>query len=89
MVESIKQNDKKISVELSQKATRTFQAKQLLKAVAQTKFSATLEPGTDKMKIVLVIQPKMENSDVLSQLQKLVQSLTEQLAIPKQKAVDK
>lgn len=89
MVESIKQNDKKISVELSQKATRTFQAKQLLKAVAQTKFSATLEPGTDKMKIVLVIQPKMEKSDVLSQLQQLVQSLTEQLAIPKQKAVDK
>ncbi len=89
MVDSIKQNGKKIVIELNAAATQKFAAKQLLKAVAETKFSATLEPGEKQMKIALVIQPKMNMSDVVVQLQKLTQSLAEELNVPAQKAVEK
>lgn len=87
MVASIKQNDRKISVKLSPSATKTFTAKQLLKAVAQTKFNASLQPGPKQMEIALVIQPKMQQTDVLVQLQQLTHSLAAEVATPVTKVV--
>lgn len=87
MITSIKQNNSKISVKLSSTATKMYQAKQLLKAVAQTRFNASLEPAKEQMQISLIIQPKMDMTDVLKQLQALANSLAEQVVVPAQKAV--
>ncbi|GBG94318.1 transcription-repair coupling factor [Ligilactobacillus salitolerans] len=89
MIESIKQQKKKIAVKLSKKATQTYSAKQLLKAVAETKFNASLEPDKDQTTLSLVIQPKMNEQDILEQLQALTKSLAAQAAKIQQKVAEK
>ena len=88
MLDSIRQNDQKITIKLSQKATSDLQAKQLLKAIAQTTLSASLNPGTTHTNISLVIQPKTTMPDVIGQLQNLTRSLAADETAPAKKAVD-
>lgn len=79
LINRIKQNGNKIVVQLSKKTTSQLPAKELLRAVAQTTFPATLGIKDECMQIDLTVQPTMSKQDIIEQLQILTKVLFDQM----------
>lgn len=79
MVEKIHQETPRIAITFAQQATDEFSSKQLLEAIAQTKFRATINSANKKYQIQLTVQPNMKNW-----LKQLI-ALVEQLSMTRQK----
>ncbi len=74
LIDKIQQNGSKLSIRFNIKASEEFSSKEFLKAIAQTKFRATINSLEKKYEIRLTIQPTMK--DWLDQLNKLVSELS-------------
>ena len=56
--------------------TAKLDTKDIFKALAKTKLKATVGIDDDKMKVKLVIQPKMQQDEWLAQLTQFVEQLS-------------
>ncbi|KRM19870.1 transcription-repair coupling factor [Ligilactobacillus hayakitensis DSM 18933 = JCM 14209] len=79
LVDKIKQTKDQILVTLSKVASQKLSAKQLLKATAASQYNATVGEENGSFKLKLVIQPKMGDSEILIELQKLLAVLAEEM----------
>ena len=59
LVDKIHQNQPKITITFSPRAGTEFSSKELLEAIAQTKFRATINTENDRYQIQLTVQPNM------------------------------
>lgn len=60
MVDKIHQEAPKITITFSPRAATEFSSKELLEAIAQTKFRATINTNNDQYQIQLIVQPNMK-----------------------------
>lgn len=78
MLTTIKQKQDDINLTFDKDASQFLTAPQIIQAVAQTRFKATLgETENGQMTVRLIIQPKMTQQDWLHQLLKLVKQLAD------------
>ncbi|AVK61845.1 transcription-repair coupling factor [Lactobacillus sp. CBA3605] len=82
LIEKIQRVDNDLQLTLSQVGTTKLDTKDIFKALAKTKLRATVGIDDDKMKVKLVIQPKMQVADWLEQLTLFVQQLGTVLLTP-------
>nr|WP_277949248.1 transcription-repair coupling factor [Apilactobacillus bombintestini] len=75
LIQKIRQVPKQIVVTLSSIGTQFYDSKQVLKAIAQTKFRSMVGTADSKMQITLIIQPTMSTQDWLEELTKFVVAL--------------
>ncbi|MFD1123810.1 transcription-repair coupling factor [Lentilactobacillus raoultii] len=61
MVEKIHQENQKVTITFAKQASETFSSKDLLAAIAQTKFRATVNSADHKYQVVMTIQPNMKD----------------------------
>ena len=80
LIEKIQRLDSDLHLTLSKQGTAKLETKDIFKALAKTKLRATVGIDDDKMKVKLVIQPKMSESAWLEQLTLFVQQLGAVLA---------
>ncbi|MFC6293804.1 transcription-repair coupling factor [Lactiplantibacillus daoliensis] len=80
LIEKIQRLDSDLHLTLSKQGTAKLDTKDIFKALAKTKLRATVGIDDDKMKVKLVIQPKMSESAWLEQLTLFVQQLGAVLA---------
>ncbi|WP_283679344.1 transcription-repair coupling factor [Lentilactobacillus sp. Marseille-Q4993] len=73
LVEKIQRKDFVLTITFSKMASKVFDSKQLLKAIAQTKYRAAVNSADDKYQIKLTIQKTMK--DWLDQLNALLSDL--------------
>lgn len=85
LIEKIQRTDDNLHLTLSKQGTAKLDTKDIFKALAKTKLKATVGIDDDKMKVKLVIQPRMQQSVWLEQLAQFVTQLGEILT-PAQRA---
>jgi transcription-repair coupling factor (superfamily II helicase) len=76
LIEKIQREDSDLQLTLSQQGTAKLDTKDIFKALAKTKLKATVGIDDDKMKVKLVIQPKMQQDEWLEQLTQFVEQLS-------------
>lgn len=74
MIEKVHQDGPRVTLTFAKQASEEFTSKELLAAIAQTKFRATINSADDKYQVVLTVQPNMK--DWLDQIIALSKSLT-------------
>lgn len=80
MIDKINRQRDQIHLLFSKTGSTLISGRDVIKAISETGFKATLGEGKDgAMKVRLVIQPKMKQDDWLDQLQQLVDSLAEKV----------
>ncbi|WP_047998866.1 transcription-repair coupling factor [Lactiplantibacillus herbarum] len=75
LIEKIKRDDQDLQLTLSKQGTAKLDTKDIFKALAKTKLKATVGIDDAKMKVKLVIQPRMQQDEWLEQLTQFVQQL--------------
>jgi len=75
LIEKIKRDDQDLQLTLSKQGTAKLDTKDIFKALAKTKLKATVGIDDAKMKVKLVIQPRMQQDEWLDQLTQFVQQL--------------
>ncbi|MBP5842274.1 transcription-repair coupling factor, partial [Lactiplantibacillus plantarum] len=76
LIEKIQRDDSELHLTLSKQGTAKLDTKDIFKALAKTKLKATVGIDDDKMKVKLVIQPKMQQDEWLAQLTQFVEQLS-------------
>ncbi|MGV0168060.1 transcription-repair coupling factor [Furfurilactobacillus sp. WILCCON 0119] len=79
LVSKIRREDDIISVTLSTQGTAQFSGEEIFKALSKTKLRATVGTNAGKMVVKLVIQPKMTETDWLTDLSAFVAALADQV----------
>ncbi|MFT8743247.1 MAG: transcription-repair coupling factor, partial [Lentilactobacillus hilgardii] len=74
MIEKVHQDGPRVTLTFAKQASEEFTSKELLAAIAQTKFRATINSADNKYQVVLTVQPNMK--DWLDQIIALSKSLT-------------
>ena len=77
LIEKIQRTDGDLHLTLSKQGTAKLDTKDIFKALAKIKLRATVGIDDDKMKVKLVIQPKMQTKEWLNDLTQFVQQLGE------------
>ncbi|UQS87048.1 transcription-repair coupling factor [Nicoliella spurrieriana] len=75
LIKKISNDAKAIIITMSKLGTTVFDSKDILRAIAQTKFRSTLEVVNDRIQIKLIIQPTMQQAVWLNELMQLIDSL--------------
>ncbi|MBW1604780.1 transcription-repair coupling factor [Lactobacillus sp. Sy-1] len=75
LIKKISNNKQSIIVTMSKLGTDKFSSKDILKAIAETKFRSTVEVVNDRIQIKLIIQPTMQQAVWLNELMRLIESL--------------
>ncbi|MHA8110667.1 transcription-repair coupling factor [Lactobacillaceae bacterium Melli_B4] len=77
LIKHISNDAKAITVTISKVGTDFFDSKDILRAIAATKFRSTVEIVNEHMQIKLIIQPTMKEATWLAELMKMIQSLVQ------------
>ncbi|MEJ6400181.1 transcription-repair coupling factor [Nicoliella lavandulae] len=77
LIHKVSNNANTITITMSKIGTEQFDSKDILRAIAETKFRSTVEMVNDRMQIKLIIQPSMKEQTWLDELMKLIQSLAQ------------
>lgn len=77
LIKTITQNKNKIVFNFSKEGAQYISAKELLQAISKTSLQATISAKSEGMRITFVIQPRDEIGVVVSQLQKIAQTLAQ------------
>lgn len=87
LLKEIKQRQDNIYLTFTQQGSQAIKAAQVIKAIADTRFKATMGEDDGQLTVRLVIQPRMKQAEWLKQLMQLVSSLGDlvQDAVDKQK----
>lgn len=85
LVKTITQNKMRFSIVFETQFAKLLNARQLLKALAQTKLKATIKGDADQLRVVFYQQPQTTIEDTLTQMSKLFTVLKQEIKTAKER----